>query len=75
MERVSQLFLKIDCPVFSITVDRKVTAMGVVMQMFLVGWQRGLWTGSLGERAGTLHRRVADVLHKRTVSERAATLH
>ena len=31
--------------------------------------------GSPGERAGTLHERVTDVLHGRTVVERALILH
>ena len=67
--------MKVDCPVCRITDDRKVTAMHVAMQVSLVGQQRWWVTGSLSEIAGILCGRVADVLHRRPVVERAAAVH
>ena len=72
--KVTLLPLKAECPFYSITGDRKVTAVCVVMQMSLFGQQRRTVAGSPGERAGTLGERVADILHRQNVVDRAATL-
>ena len=49
--------------------------MHVVMEKSVFRWQRGWVTASLGVWAGTLCGRLVDILHGRTVVERATTLH